>query len=166
MVFSGSKKGFSLVELLLCLGILTAAVIFIVDVFTKMLNASTKGADWTVATYIAASKLEQLLYDKSDLVSLAQTAVLNNGTVQGPAVVAAPGIFEPANMASMNQNTYYITYYIYQLTSGGASASGTDIYSVNVKVDWFERSPASSQGTRRSEFGLLSTKVSRLIYVH
>ena len=165
-VFSFQKSplrnsGFSLLELMVCIGILTTGIIFIVEIFGSMLNASTKGADWSVATYLAASELDKMVYSPGQLNFVIQNSTGN--VYQGPPYNYHPGTYEPIGVASLNKTTYYITDTVREIKKNGTRA----LYQVDVRVDWFVPSPPDSNVMPLTQgYGKLSTKLSRLIYVH
>lgn len=159
------RSGFGLVEFVICLAILTLAIIFLVEIFGTMLGASTKGADWSVATYIAAAKLDQLTANPSlfnSLYSQASGNVLNVSPM-----VYAPGATEPAAVASVNNTTYYIRYTFSKLNNS-ATPDGTlkELYSVDAAVSWFGTSPQNGPVISASGYGKVSTHMERLIYMH
>lgn len=159
------RRGFSLLELMICVGILTTGIIFIVDVFTQMLNASTKGGDWTAATYLASSRIEQLVYNPGQLITDVNSTG-SNSLLTGPTLVFNPGAFEPVQIASVNKTTYYVTYSLYDVTNSTNTAAGSDLYYLDTKIDWFGLPPSGSTPNTKSGYGRLSTHLSRLIYVH
>ncbi len=166
-----TQTGFSLIELMVCIGIITTSIIFIVDMFTSMLNASTKGSDWSVATALASARLERMQYNPSEIVYDIKNS--SGGLLAGGAVTFDPAISEASavsspGLVSLNKNTYYITYHLYQVPQpASAQTPGSDEYYVEVQVNWFEPPPTTAQpGAGVQGFGQLSTRLGRLIYVH
>lgn len=147
------NRGFSLIELMVSIAILTTGIIFVVEIFTTMLNASTKGADWSVATYIAAANLEQMLYDPRKLNFIVQNS--RDRPYIGPPIHYNPGSFEPRLVASVNNTTYYIAYLARPISQTEPRARA--LYIVQDQVVWF----IGSKG-----YGHLSSSLNRLIYVH
>jgi len=159
------KRGFSLLELMICIAILTTGIIFVVEIFSTMLNTSTKGADWSVATALASAQLDRLLYDTTQLNA---AATASNGTpTLAPPVSYQPGANEPSQVASINNTTYYITYTVSPVTNS-VTLAGTarQLYDVDVQVDWFVQNAGANQGAVIPGYGQLSTHLDRLIYVH
>lgn len=132
-------RGFSLVELMIAIGILATAIILIMGVFLMGLDASQKGADLTAGTVVARFILDEYIYgmDFAGMPSPATGSTLPAGT---------------GTYALNNTNYSY---------SIDVTAVDHDLKKLDVSVWWWGSSPGSS--TRAGQ-GQLKTNLSCLVY--
>ena len=153
----GKRNGFSLIELVVCIGILTTGLIFIVEIFSTMLAASTKGADWSVATYLLVEQLDALSANTGKISTLYPGTTI--------AVGYSGGYQEPTEIQAVNNVTYNFTYAISKINNNVTPAgTSTQIYKVDDSAAWRGATAASNYQTQG--YGTLYLKMSRLIYVH
>lgn len=170
------SRGFSLLELMMCVGLLALAIIFIIVLFTQMLNAATKGGNLSVATYLASEQLDQLTYNAPSFFcasgTTGDTGDLKNGkayligtnsttwTSSSPATLQQEYQYETGtNARSLN----HVLFYLYDSAqslyeSGGAGAAATNLYQVTAEVEWWQK--VHNQASMLNHL-----KLSRLIYV-
>lgn len=149
-----SQRGFSLTELVLSVFILALALIFIIAVFTKMLAATSKGADMTVATYLAQSELDKMLNDPVRLRD-----IVNNTTSSFLYTGASNLAYTTDFTDSLNRTTYY-----FQITAQpliNDAFTERQLYYVEANVYWWEESPDAV----REGLGRTHLRLSRLYYL-
>lgn len=147
-----NQDGFSLTELIFSILVLALAMIFIIGVFTKMLSATSKGQDMTVATYLAQSELDRMLNDPARLRDIANNTTANIYT--GGSNLAYNATFTD----SLNKTTYF-----FQITAQPLIAAATEqqLYFVDVNVYWWGNNP---EGIREG-IGRTNLRLSRLYYL-
>lgn len=149
-----SQRGFSLTELVLSVFILALALIFIIAVFTKMLAATSKGADMTVATYLAQSELDRMLNDPVRLRD-----IVNN--TSGDLYAGAYNLAYTTDFTdSLNRTTYYFQITARPLISDPHTTE-RQLYYVEANVYWWGESPDAV----REGLGKTSLRLSRLYYL-
>lgn len=134
------RRGLSLVELLLALGILTVAIVLIIGLFLSLLRSSTKTADLTTGMYHARERLREVI-EKDQYwpvpADLAQGLYTTDSTSQ--------------------------TRYFSRVTSVPVPGSAPDYkggYYISVDVWWWNQAP----GQTRQGQGVLSTRAGQFFY--
>lgn len=151
-----SQRGFSLTELVLSVFVLALALIFIIAVFTKMLAATSKGADMTAATYLAQSELDRMLNDPVRLRD-----IVNNTTTSSFLYTGASNLAYTTDFTdSLNRTTYYFQITARPLISD-LSSTERQLYYVEANVYWWGESPNAV----REGLGKTYLKLSRLYYL-
>ena len=160
-------RGFSLLELMMCVGLLALAIIFIIVLFTQMLNAATKGGNLSVATYLASEQLDQLTYNactylyKGDGITGTGEYYSWGGTNSLSWKSSSPAAFQQeyqyetgTNARSLN----HVMFYLYDSAQSLGSSAATNLYQVTAEVEWWQHV--------HNQASLLDhLKLSRLIYV-
>ena len=160
------SRGFSLLELMMCVGLLALAIIFIIVLFTQMLNAATKGGNLSVATYLASEQLDQLTYN-------ACTYFYNNDQFSGkvnkflyfeggdsPEYWDSLRYQQKEEVGSGAKSLNHVTFYLYDSAESlyDGNTPATNLYQVTAEVEWWQK-----VHNQRSMLNRL--KLSRLIYV-
>lgn len=176
--------GFSLIELMISVGIMATTLLLVVGVFTNVMRASRKSVDLTAGTLVAESVMNRELY--SIMTGPDKAAFFKDGTV--PAASShnlQAGEVKPNELLSGTErlNETVFTYKMYakalDLTDPGAGAAeGSNAKSVSdknrvVKVDvvvwwWAEgakngEEPANGTDNTRQGYGILRTELTRLV---
>ena len=139
------SRGFSLLELMMCVGLLALAIIFIIVLFTQMLNAATKGGNLSVATYLASEQLDQLTYNACTEFSSLYMPKWDN-------------IEQKEEVGSGARSLNHVMFYLYDSAQSLGSNAATNLYQVTAEVEWWQKV--------HNQASLLDhLKLSRLIYV-
>jgi hypothetical protein len=147
------KRGLTLSEVVMALGVMTALSLVIVAVFTKLLISSTKNTDLTTANLLARSILDQ---------------TVRKGPGQNPNEpdfhkFTTPG--EKVSLSTNNKNSK--TKFVYEVRSqritNEADSTLGNLYNVEVIVSWW--SDEADESNSRADYGKLSTQISRTVYV-
>jgi type II secretory pathway pseudopilin PulG len=150
--------GFSLLELMLCIGLLALAILFIIGLFGRILAASTKGGDSTVAAYVATTEMDRLIYDPCRLQLLIQNKSYT------PAPFEYTGIPGNNQSIALNHRTFYIqdTAQVAATCAPNCSigcAPACNLYNIQVEVSWFGKSGQNKNGN-----GKTSLTLERLVF--
>ena len=152
-----SKKGFSLAEVLLAIGLAAVVLLALVGQNTMLLASNQKLDDTTVATDVAYSIIEQLSSEiQTDPVKRNDAFLQNNPTA----------VFDSGAVTVGNTDYLYEVYLsdVTDTASGAAVGSGpagshtTKLKKMDILVNWW----ADQQ---RQNMGNLSLRVSRLMKV-
>ena len=134
------KRGLSLVELILAMGILSIAIVLIVGLFLSLLRSSTKTADLTTGMFFGREKLREVIeHDQYWPVPADQ----------------ATGLY---TTDAATQTEFFS-----RVSSTPLSGSAPDYkggYYISVDVWWWSAAP----GQQRTGQGVLSTRVSQFYY--
>jgi type II secretory pathway pseudopilin PulG len=141
------SRGFSLLELMMCVGLLALAIIFIIVLFTQMLNAATKGGNLSVATYLASEQLDQLTYNACTEFNSLYMPKWDN-------------VEQKEEVGSGARSLNHVMFYLYDSAQSlGANGSpATNLYQVTAEVEWWQK--VHNQASMLNHL-----KLSRLIYV-
>ncbi len=138
-------RGFSLLELMMCVGLLALAIIFIIVLFTQMLNAATKGGNLSVATYLASEQLDQLTYNACTEFNSLYMPKWDN-------------VEQKEEVGSGARSLNHVMFYLYDSAQSLGSSAATNLYQVTAEVEWWQHV--------HNQASLLDhLKLSRLIYV-
>ena len=150
------RRGFSLVELLVSIGIVATVLVYIIGVFTTGMKANRKSVDLTAGTLVAESVISHELYgvladkDKSARF-FAHTYTSNDAAIEGTETLS---------------NTVF-TYKLFVSDVNQFVESGNKMKKVDVQVWWWvpESTDTSDlQGnTIRAGYGVVSVGMTRLI---
>lgn len=140
-----TRRGFSLAEIILSLGLCALLILSVAGLFTQLLGASTKTGELSAGQIFAAQKLDDLIqngtYDQVGHSSGAGSAYVTDASSKTNFYYQMTKSNLPAN-ASSTARTYLGAYYL------------------TVQVWWNTDSPTQC----RPGTGLQTTQASRLIY--
>lgn len=145
-------EGYSLMEVVFSIAIISAAILILVGLFTIMFRSSQKGVDLTIGTVVASSELAKYLYTQQE----------------------APGGLEnldtdgfPPYRGTVTLNRTVFSYEIRSF-SVGSHPDLEDLRKVDISVWWWQETPESlSQEFKpgfRPGYGRLNVKLSRIVY--
>lgn len=153
-------KGFSILELMISMSIISIALVFLIGVFTTGLRANRKSVDLTAGTLVAEEIISQELYG-----ILADT---------GEGEHSAKKFFE-----KNDKNTEYVkgvkyhnntkfTYkmYVTDVSGMGDSDNSNKIKKVDVQVWWWNddgKDTSATQESFRAGYGVVSVGLTRLV---
>lgn len=63
-----NKKGFSIIEVLFSIAIISLVIVMVIIFYSYMMKVSAKGVDITIAAQVAESKLNEIASDKNSLI--------------------------------------------------------------------------------------------------
>jgi len=149
-----NRKGFSLAELILCLGILATALVFLTSFFISLYHSADKSGNTAAGVHVAETVINQQLHDiyKGTHPTLTKTGFFNTN---GPSIVGS------LQLAS-TEFQYQMDFVTVQNTSGadlGSGLPGNRVKSVTVKCWWW--GPVST--SQRTGQGRLSVELHRLV---
>jgi prepilin-type N-terminal cleavage/methylation domain-containing protein len=137
------SRGFSLLELMLSVGLLAVVLLFVIASFTSLLRGGRKSADLTAANFIADALIQKMQADSNFL----QSAL--SGTIYG----AEQG---------QRQKDLNNVVYDYSVTADQIQVSSSplqNLYQVNVEVWWW-----GNQAQKKLGYGKLYTRLTRIFY--
>ncbi|MFN8608772.1 MAG: type II secretion system protein [Vulcanimicrobiota bacterium] len=137
-------RGYTLSEVILAMALLLIFIVFLVGLFVRLFQSSSKGLDSSIALGIAESVLSQ---------------VNDANPSTWPTLMGAQGVInrDPRTTAE------FVTEYAFSQPSlPAADVEMGDVYEVTVAVYWMDQS--RTNGTRR-DYGRQSVRLSRLVYV-
>ncbi|MBS2034465.1 type II secretion system protein [bacterium] len=137
-------RGYTLGEVVLAMALLLVFIVFLIGLFLRLFQSSTKGLDSSIALGIAESVLSQV-NDASP--STWPTLMGNQGVINRDPRTTAEFVTECA---------------FTQPSLPPDAVEMGDIYEVTVAVYWMDQS--RSVGNRR-DYGRQSVRLSRLVYV-
>lgn len=141
--------GFSLVELMISIGILATSLLLVVGIFMTVTRASQKSLDLTAGTIIAESVLSRELY-----------SIMGDDTTRA-GFFAANDPSVPIVQGTERLNQTVFTYLIYANTVMGGEV-GNRVKKVDTVVWWWNEGGSSVAGVRPG-YGFLRSEVSRLV---
>lgn len=156
---SNRLRGLTFAEVMIALAILGVVVVTVIGLFVKLMDASTKGLDQTVAIDIAQNRL--------DLVASSPANKWGGYVTSTDMTVIDP----------RSTTTFYYSMKATELSSAGGSPPPVDppasdnmmgdLYRVDIEVYWWpqDTNHASGSGRVHKEMGRLSVQLSRLVYV-
>lgn len=129
--------------------LLAVVIVVVIGLFVKLLNASTKGLDQTVALDIAQNRL--------DVVASSPASKWEGYSKSTDMVV----------VDSRTATTFHYKLTYQELSSPGGQADNKmgDLYLVNVEVFWWPDDQKNPQASKRTEMGQLKVNLSRIVYV-
>lgn len=128
-------RGYSLLELMVAIGILAASILLILGLVVHLFNASRKGVDLTSGIVAGKSALQEFL----------------NETPWPAPRLAIPY----SGMVPLNNQSYLYYIYVQDLVS---DAYGASLKRVDMIVTWWTQNP-DIKG-----YGMLKTEIARRIY--
>lgn len=146
------KKGFSLVEAILAIGMVACGILLVLALFSYMFKSSQKGVDVTIGATLGGKILDEYVLQNSQ--ALRSLSVSSIGDMTGSV---------PVNGVTYN--------YTVDLTNNYSASDIGPVRMVSVTVDWLgekknvgggedEAKPAAF----KSGYGMMSTTVSKIIY--
>lgn len=150
------QGGFSLVELLVSIGIVATVLVYIIGVFTTGMKANRKSVDLTSGTLVAESVISQELYGiLSDSDKSAQFFA-HNYTSSEPAIEGTQTL----------SNTKF-TYKLFVSNVNQFTESGNKMKKVDVQVWWWVpdnvKNADNKEDTVRAGYGVCSVGMTRLV---
>jgi prepilin-type N-terminal cleavage/methylation domain-containing protein len=143
-------RGFSLPELIVSIGILSAAVLLVIGVFTYLFNASQKSVDLTSGTVVAekflAAEAQQIISDPTTKANFYDPTTVYQNTVLA------------SNVVSMNHTEYSYTIYADDLNGMGPPHQFKQL---SIICTWFD--DGGKQNGIRQGMGLLKVELSRMM---
>jgi prepilin-type N-terminal cleavage/methylation domain-containing protein len=155
-----SKNGFSLIELMVAVFILSSALLLIIGMFTFLFNASKKGVDLTAGTAAAERYMEEWLYQNESMIyGLASSnyqvdmvkPALNGITFRCRIFVSSPA----AALRKVNTTVYW-------WVNADGSAIGAKSYRVQ-QADGSWTTVTTAQG-KIAEYGNTYTTITKFIF--
>ncbi|MDO5296702.1 MAG: type II secretion system protein [bacterium] len=152
-------QGFTILELMISMSIISIALVFLIGVFTTGLRANRKSVDLTAGTLVAEEIISQELYgiladaDKSKtFFGEGSTTDTNKLYVQG---------------TKYHNNTKF-TYkmFISDVKNMGDKDNANKIKKVDVQVWWWNdegQEPSATQESFRAGYGVVSVGLTRLV---
>lgn len=154
-----SNLGFSLIELMVSVGIMATTLLLVLGIFTNVMRASRKAVDLTAGTIVAESVLTKELY----------RVMADEG--------AKARFFDEANNYDTNElvagtehlNDAVFTYRVYasNVSLGSTMATGNRVKKLDVVVWWWNSDEKGEDTTIHSQtregFGFLRTEMTRLV---
>ncbi len=137
-------KGYSLIEVVLSIAIISTAILILVGLFTIMFKSSQKGVDLTIGTVVASSELAKYLYTLQETPGLGLDSLDTDG--------------DPPYRGTVTLNR---TVFSYEIKSFSA---GPDLRKVDISVWWWQKAPDSFSQEFRTGYGRLNVKLSRIVY--
>ena len=131
MFMSKNKKGFSIVELLFAIAIISLVIVMVVIFYTYMIKVSSKGVDISIATQVAEKKIEEIVNDST--TDGLKTKLINNYYKKNCIIGSEP----------VGDNIYY--YLIYTAPMKGDYAL-MDLTLIDIFVFWWA---PDNDGTNR-----------------
>ncbi|MBN9419659.1 MAG: prepilin-type N-terminal cleavage/methylation domain-containing protein [Candidatus Eremiobacteraeota bacterium] len=149
------RRGFSLAELILCLGILAISLVFLTSFFISLYRATDKSGNTAIGTRAAETVINQQLHDiyKGSHPTLTKSSFF--------AADAAPGLSGSLQLGQ-TEFQYQMDYSTVQSSSGGslgASLAGNRVKMVTVRCWWW----GANAGSQRAGQGRLSVELHRLV---
>ena len=139
------NRGLTLAELVIAIGLLASIIVIVIGLFVKLMNASTKGLDQTVALDIAQNKLDQAAQS-----SPSKWLIYNS---------EAHSVTDPRT-----PTTFHYTLTPRELTSNSAADNKMgDMYHLDLEVYWWPEK--DKEVSTRRDMGRLSVKLSRVVYI-
>ena len=150
-----NRKGFSLAELILCLGILATALVFLTSFFISLYRSADKSGNTAAGVHVAETVINQQLHDifKGTHPTLTKTGFF---TTNGPSVT---GRLQLASTEFQYQMDFVTVQDAVLGGDLGAGLAGNRVKAVTVKC-WWWGAGATSQ---RSGQGRLSVELHRLV---
>jgi len=149
------RRGFSLAELILCLGILATALVFLTSFFISLYRSADKSGNTAAGVRVAETVINQQLHDIFKGTHPTLTKVLFF-TTNGPSVTGS------LQLAS-TEFQYQMDFVTVQNAIGsgdlGDGLPGNRVKAVTVKCWWWGADAAS----RRTGQGRLSVELHRLV---
>jgi Tfp pilus assembly protein PilV len=149
--FSTFKKpyGLTFAELMISFALLAVVIVVVIGLFVKLLNASTKGLDQTVALDIAQNRLDVVAASPaSKWAGFAKTV-------------------DMAIVDSRSNTTFYYNLTWDELSKDGIKIDNKmgDLYRVDVEVFWWPDDANNPKASQRIEAGKLRVNLSRIVYI-
>lgn len=147
------RRGFSMAELILCLGILATAIIFLTTFFISINRLSSKSDNTSIGAHAAETVLNQQLHDifKGVHPALTKATFLNNN--------ASPGI-SGSILLGVTQFQYQMDYATVQAGAGGdLGGSQNRLKLVTIHCWWW----GANANAQRTGQGRLSVELRRLV---
>jgi prepilin-type N-terminal cleavage/methylation domain-containing protein len=147
------RRGFSLMELIISVGIIATAILLVVGIFTFLFKASQKSVDLTAGTVVAESIMQntvtRFIYDSSFRSSVMQNHSGYNNT--------------ELEQGTKSYNGAQFSYSIYatDLSQLGSSATNP-MLSLSVICRWWD-SGGGLAGSARSGYGQLAVELNRIV---
>ena len=145
------KRGFSLAEVMLAVGLLAVVVMSVVALGISALRANRKALDTSAGQLVAASELQKTIYEATNAGPGAALWAQDNATV---AMVT--------RVNKVGDTEFSVAIYASEITmTSGAPLGGAALNrakKVDVLVTWWD---AGSQG--REGYGLLRSRSSRIV---
>jgi hypothetical protein len=142
MVYRSLRLGFSLMELMLSIGIIGTSLILVVGIFTMLFSGSQKAGDLTAGSVVADGLLTQQIYQL--------TSVESTRTAFFQAAYTNPTFFRGGTY-SLNNTVYFYKIYVQDIdphitlhdTDTDGTAGSTKMKRLDVVVWWNDASAAS-----------------------
>jgi len=155
------NKGFSMVEVVISVAIIAAAMLLIMGLFLTMFTASQKGVDITNGLLIANSVMNEFLYDKQGIGNMGNQLYNNLQDTSSP--ITGTTLERESGEYGFGKEFTKKTVYTYEITCRQVSGtSDQSLKRVDVKVWWWQ--DPKKAGRAKTGYGELSVTVSRLVY--
>ena len=143
-------EGFSLLEIIIAVGVIAIATLTIIALFTQVLRGSQKSVDLSRGTMLAQSIIAERIYSTfdDDLVKDFWWSQVDAG------IYAGPGNFWE------RQTVNDMRYVLYAAPLTGLGAAPYRAAKIDVVVWWWD---SEQQGGAREGYGQLRTEVTRLV---
>jgi prepilin-type N-terminal cleavage/methylation domain-containing protein len=152
MTIPARRRGFSLIEMVISVGLLASAALLVLGITTSMFYASQKSVDLTTGTVLANSLLKQqayqVLYDNDASAQFFQQS-------HDAPTLLAEGTY------TLNTSTFHYKIYVQDLSLSTALSSGgksTRMKRLDALVSWWE------EGGNNRAAGLLQVASSRMLW--
>lgn len=148
------SSGFTILELMMSIGIIAVAILAVLAVFTAVLRGSNKSVSLSSGAAIAESKLNEEIY-----------SVLNDDTARLNFFNSTTGLWLSGTDQTLNGTTYHYAIYVEDIAPSGAPLLVTPnrLKKADITVWWWNDSNVNSSGEVRDGYGVLRTQMTRLI---
>lgn len=156
-----NRRGFSLVELMVCIFIISSCLLLIIGLFTFLFNSSRKGLDLTAGISAGEMIMEEFLYNSKDELQTngglpIETSI--NKTVNGVTFLCDINVTSPVyNKLRKVEATIY---WWLDPNSKGFSGRKYRVMDSNGKYKDISTDPGFV-----AEYGAIKTKITKLIFV-
>lgn len=156
------KSGFSLIELMVAIFIISTTLLLVIGVFSMLFNATQKGIDLTVGTSAGESILEEYIYSNQETIrnngGEAVEASINK-TINGIQFLCRINVSESIHekVRKINATVYW------WLTPDGNNVANPRSYRVMTKGGFYETVTPGPGSV--AEYGLIKTEIVKMIFL-
>ena len=146
------RAGFSLVELMISVGIMSTTLLLVLGVFTNVMKASRKAVDLTAGTIVAEGVISTEMYAiMGDEVAknLFFKKTYNDPFVEGT--------------KHLNNSTFVYRMYATEIPIGTKVLTDNRVKKIDVIVWWWADGEGNVTTDKRAGYGYLRTELSRLV---
>ena len=153
---SQKTRGFSIIELLISMSIISVALVFLIGVFTTGMKANRKSVDLTAGTLVAEEIISQELY-----------GILSDATKSNDFFNKPDNKSEYVKGVKYHNNTKF-TYkmYVSDVKNMGDAGNSNKMKKVDVQVWWWNDDGSDisdQQASFRAGYGVVSVGLTRLV---